>query len=207
MIQRTMKSTDSVLYYDYHAQKLKNQWTFEKAQADLIPFLEELKSNGRILDLGCGSGLDLKSMREAGFEPVGLDASAQMIQFSKELNPEVLLLHKNFLFLTLKEEEFDGVWASHSLSLLSSESAQRVVATCFRGIKRGGVLGIVLEEGEGFYEDRGTDLSGPSRTVYLYSEKAICSMLEQTGFQILKVGRKKSPAFEKAELLILAKRI
>lgn len=200
-----MQIQDSIRYYDHHAPRLHSNWLKEKSPADLVPFLECLKQSSRVLDLGCGTGMDLTWIQKAGHQGVGVEGSSPMIEIAKAMNPNLELLQKNLLFLSLKENEFDGIWANQVFQHFPAEQVQRMIATCFRGLKPGGVLGLVISEGSGSFEDRDGDLSGPSRSIYLYSEKAICSMLEQTGFQIKKIGRKTMSSGP--QMLVLASRI
>ncbi len=185
-----MKSQDSVSYYEYHARKIAENALRVKNPSELLPFLEMLEPKARVLDLGCGSGLDLFYLRKAGIEGVGLEASKTLAEISRSQNPGSEILEKNFLFLTLKEASFKGVWANHSLDHFDPEVVQRTIAVLFRGLETGGALGLVIYEGTAPFEDRDGDLTGPSRFIHPYSEKAICSMLEQTGFKIKKVGRR-----------------
>ncbi len=200
-----MQAHDSIRYYDHHAQRLHSNWLKEKSSIDLAPFLDELKPNSRVLDLGSGTGMDLNWISKASHEAIGVEGSQAMIEIAREMNPQIEVLHKNLLFLTLMESEFDGIWVNQSFQHFPSEQVQRLVAVCFRGLKKGGVLGVVLQEGSGSFEDREGDLNGPSRAVYLYSEKVISSMIEQTGFQIKKIGRKTTS--HGPQILILANRI
>ncbi len=175
-----------------------------------MPFLELLNPVARVLDLGCGSGLDLQWIRRSGREGVGIEAAAARVRIAREQNPGVEIQEKNFLFYSPKEAEWDGVWANRSLHHDSPEAVQRVVASVFRGLRPGGVFGVVVYEGTGGFQDREGDYSGPSRSLYPWREKPLCSLLEQTGFQIVKVGRKPSAPEEGhplPSLLILAKKI
>ncbi len=201
MMESSIKTTDSISYFEHNVQPLHQFWLREKNPADLQPFLQELKPNSRVLDLGCGTGIDLNYISKAKHEGVGIDASSKMIQMAKELNPAAQLINKNGLFLNLKEGEFDGVWANDFFNLFEPEQTQRMVATCFKGLKPGGVLGVIVREGVGNFEDREFDLNGPSRNIHLYTEKQICSMFEQTGFHIAKLGR------QFGRMLVIAKRV
>ncbi len=168
--------------------------------------MELLERGARVLDLGCGNGIDLAWLSKAGFDGEGIDSSSEMVSIAKTIhaNSGVEIQEKNFLFLTLPEAELDGVWSNLSLSELAPEVMQRMLAICFKGVKVGGVFGAVLYEGTGSF-DEGMD--GPHRKIYLYSEKALCSMFEQTGFQVIKVGRKTDANDPQAKILILAKRV
>ncbi len=201
-----MKSLDSISYYD-HQTLTQNGPPMPKDVSEIAPFLDELKPKSRVLDLGCGIGEDLKILAGASHEAHGIEASAVRAALAKRNNPSLEIVEKNFLFLSLKEE-WDGIWACRSLHHYDSEIVQRIIATCFKGLRSGGVLGLVVYEGDGSFEDRAGDISGPSRMIKPYSENAICSMVEQSGFKIKKVGRKPAGLNDPLpSLLILANKI
>jgi len=185
-----MLHDDSTSFYQRHAARLLQHELKHKELGEIVPFLELLRPGDRVLDLGCGSGLDLQALRRAGFEAVGLEGAVARALIARELNPGVEILEKNFFFYSPKEGEWGGVWANRALHHDAPEAVQRVVAALFRGLRVGGVFGLVMYEGTGAFEDREGDLAGPSRMIRPWSEKPLCSMLEQTGFKILKVGRK-----------------
>jgi SAM-dependent methyltransferase len=205
-----MKSADSLPYYESRAQKLALNEIRSKDPSELLPFLQAIPPGSRVVDLGCGAGLDLQWMRKAGFRAIGLEGSAARVRTARELDPEVEILEKNMLFYTPAEGEWDGVWACRSLHHFAPEATQRVVAALFRGLRRGGIFGIVVFEGQGWVEDRGEELDRPSRHIHLWSERALSSMVEQSGFRVLRVGRKAQrpgAGDPHPSLLILAEKI
>ena len=198
-------------YYDFHSSHLHSQWLREKTPSDVLPFMESLEQGARVLDLGCGNGIDLAWLSKAGYTGVGIDSSDEMVKIAKLIHTQsgVEIQQKNFLFLNIVEFEFDGVWANLSFPHLAPEELQRLLAICFKGVKVGGYIGAVLYEGQGKFEDRGfgESLEGPSRFLHLYSEKQLCSMFEQTGFQVKKIGRKQDAHDRLSKILILGQRI
>lgn len=193
-------------YYDYHSSKLHHQWLQEKTPADLLPFMELLDRGARVLDLGCGSGIDLAILSSEGFKGMGVDSSNAMVEAARKIHVHsgVEIQEKNFLFLTLPEGELDGVWANLSFNELAPEVLQRLLAICFKGVRVGGVIGAILYEGAGTVEE---GMEGPIRKLHLYTEKALCSMFEQTGFQVKKIGRKPGVYDQFSKILILAERV
>ena len=201
-----MKSIDSTKYYEHHSKRLEAERLSNQNPTELLPFLQEMKPNSRILDLGCGTGLEIQRILKAGHRVVGLDGAEQMVSLARARNPGIEIKHKNVLFLDLQAGEFDGIWINSLLNHFEPEMVQRVIAVCFKGISVQGTLGLIVREGTGSFEDRTGDLAGPSQYVHLYGEKQICSMIEQTGFRVEKVGRMRTPE-DGDRMLILAKRI
>jgi SAM-dependent methyltransferase len=197
-----MRSHDSVRYYDHHSARLAQLETTADPTL-LAPFLSALAPGSRVIDLGCGVGADLRLLTAAGHVAVGMEASTPLAQAASTTGCEVL--NKNILFWTPMADEWDGVWVNRTFQHLGPEETQRVVASAFRGLKPGGVLGVIVPEGTGAYEDREGDLEGPSRWIHPYTEKQLCSMIEQTGFKTLQVGRRQKETT--SELLVVAKRI
>ena len=203
-----MKSQDSSPYYEHHALNSLGRSELAPDRSELIPFLLEVKTNGRILDLGCGLGMDLELMHRSGHQAVGVEISPKLAELARTRNAGVEILEKNFLFLSLKDSEFDGIWANRSLHHFEAEAVQRVIATAFKGLKSGGVLGVVVYEGSESFQDCGNDHLSPTRWIHPFSENALCSMIEQTGFKILKIGKQKQVApHPLPSMLILARKV
>ena len=207
---------DNSSFYNHQAVDLHQKWLREKSVSDLVPFMDSLIHGGRVLDLGCGTGLDLAWLSKAGFKGVGIDSSSKLVEAAKTIHAQsgVEIIEKNFLMMTLSEAEYDGVWANLSFPELPAESLQRLLAICFKGVKQGGVLGAVLYEGLGSYEEAvmcptaiPNRMAMLIRKIHLYSEQAICSMFEQTGFQVLKIGRQKGANDSVTRMMILAERV
>ncbi len=203
-----MQRTDCQEYYNHHAERIHLRRQEAAKANEMFPFLQELSPGSRVLDWGCGSGIDVGILTRFGHKATGLDFSAPMIAIARQENTNQEFLVKNGLMFTPAASELDGVWINETLNDLSFEQAQRVVGSSFHGLKDHGLLGIIVEEGDGSYEDRSDDLYGPSRVIYRYREKALCPMIEQSGFTVLKVGRSKQLFPNQAQkILILARRL
>lgn len=76
-------------------------------------FLDRLPQGAQVLDWGCGSGCDAKSMMDAGYIVTASNASVAMCAAASELMGRDVL---NDGFAELKAESaFDGIWANASL--------------------------------------------------------------------------------------------
>ncbi len=60
----------------------------------LILLQEAGITNGTVVDLGCGGGLWLKALQDAGYHSVGIDVSEPMLEIAKTESPLSVLIHQ-----------------------------------------------------------------------------------------------------------------
>lgn len=118
----------SVGYYDRHIQIYKHN---NQNPPDLIDeFLDLLRGQSnndknvkrRILDLGCGPGVNTGYMQSKCFQVIGIDPSKKMIEYARKTYPyiEFHVADKARLSFTA-EDSFYGILASYSLIHLIKE--------------------------------------------------------------------------------------
>jgi SAM-dependent methyltransferase len=93
----------------------------------------------RILDLGCGPGRDLATLRDLGHVPVGLDGCAAFVRMARE-HSGCEVLEQSFFELALPRASFDGVYANASLFHVPKASLPRVLAELHDALVPGGAL-------------------------------------------------------------------
>jgi SAM-dependent methyltransferase len=107
-------------YYNHNAKRFIDN-TLNIDMSDLYSrFTKNLPDSGIVLDIGCGSGRDLKYFKNNGFEVLGLEPSEELATFAREYsNCEVLeTLIENFE----TSRVFDGIWACASLLHLENSA-------------------------------------------------------------------------------------
>ena len=67
--------------------KLEFANTYHLAFCDLPEIFAAHMRGNAALDFGCGTGRSTRFLRELGFEPVGVDISAEMVAKARELDP------------------------------------------------------------------------------------------------------------------------
>ena len=92
-----------------------------------------------ILDFGCGPGRDLKTFKDLGHEPIGLDGSARFAEMAREFSG-CEVWHQDFLTLNLPADYFDGIFANASLFHVPSQELPRVLKELYATTKPNGVL-------------------------------------------------------------------
>jgi ubiquinone/menaquinone biosynthesis C-methylase UbiE len=88
---------------------------------------DQLKPNGYILDVACGTGRHMIPLSQQGYRMVGLDISANLLKIAKQRSKEIQLVRGDMRFLPFKPQVFAGVISMDtSFGYLPSEVDDRV---------------------------------------------------------------------------------
>jgi SAM-dependent methyltransferase len=66
------------------------------------------RGSGRCLDVGCGTGVFLARLAELGWEPVGLDESAAMLERARRRGPGIELVQADATAIPFPDGSFDA---------------------------------------------------------------------------------------------------
>ncbi len=102
----------------------------------------------KLLDFGCGPGRDLKTFKDMGHQPTGLEGAAALAAMART-HSGCEVWEQNFLALDLPAAHFDGVFANAVLFHLPSQALPRVLGQLHATLKPGGVLFSSNPRGEG----------------------------------------------------------
>lgn len=145
-------------YYNKNAQEFFNQ-TVKADMSELYDiFLKNLPCNeGKILDLGCGSGRDSKYFLDSGFEVVAMDISEELGKRASEyIGQKVIIQDMRELNY---QDEFIGIWACASLLHLDEDEIIETLRKIFKRLKRDGIVYISFKYGDKNYEKDGRKFS------------------------------------------------
>ena len=138
-----MNST--IEFYDRNADEYFDRTADVTFDEIYSRFLKYIPAGGRVMDLGCGSGRDVKWFCDHGYEAYGLDASRELVsRASDEYDIPV--------FAGLIEEwttstPFDGVWCCASLMHLDDSALEQFFENLKYNLKPGGVLFMSVKSG------------------------------------------------------------
>ena len=182
------------LAFDYarFAEKFRGPEEYVKSgQQFYVPYFAGRRN---VLDIGCGRGEFLETMREAGVPARGIDLSEESVALcrSKGLDAEIADL---FPYLDkLAEGSLDGIFCSQVVEHLPPERLPEMVRLCASRLERGGVIAIETPNPEclaifatHFYLDPTHTRPVPSALLAFY--------LEEFGVGRLEV-RKLAPAID-----------
>lgn len=137
----SQKADEFVAYYEaldrdpYDDGFVYGRSQLESALRDHLPG----RGDGqRLLDVGCGTGHHLAQLHRRGFDVAGVDASPEMLEYARRLNPEADLREADVEHLPFPDASFDIVLCIEVLRYLRDpEPTLREMA---RVLKPGGVL-------------------------------------------------------------------
>ena len=160
---------------------------FDRLRRKFVSYLPE---HARIIDIGCGSGRDVKAFCDMGYDAVGLDASEEMARVArKQLGVNVIT---GDMADWIAEEPYDGIWCCAALLHLHEEEAERFLSNLKANLKPGGVVFISVKEGiETGYDDKG-------RYMRNYTEEDLRERLRISGISIVDIERTEDQLGRKA---------
>lgn len=134
-------------FYEAHAREYFDRTVSADLSSVYDKFLKHVKPNGRILDAGCGSGRDLKALRDRGFDPVGIDASPALAKLATEFSGATCFAMR---LEDLKfDHPFDAAWACASLLHVPKHNLLSVLRRLRRALVVDGMLFVSVKVGEG----------------------------------------------------------
>ena len=110
--------------------------------------IQKLPVSASLLDLGCGSGRDLRHFSCEGFNVVGIDYSYSMLKLAKEFSKGPVICG-DFFHLPFKDRSFDAVWAIASFVHTPRYLISLGLSEIHRVLKHGALLITSLKKGTG----------------------------------------------------------
>jgi len=164
-----------------YASKIRN-FAPEKERERFISFLPK---GGHILDLGCAAGRDSIYFSSRGFHAVGVDLSKKLLAIARKIAPNLTFLHRDIRHLKLPDSSFDGIWACAVLLHLKRKEVLGVLKNCYKKLKPGGTLFVLVKKGDGEADVSEKLSSGESRHFVYYQSDEVQKMLEDAGLSVI----------------------
>lgn len=140
----------TLAHYEQRAQAFWEGTRDHDVSQNIAALLQRIEAPApfELLDFGCGPGRDLKTFKELGHRPTGLEGAAQLATMARAYSG-CEVLHQNFLKLDLPDGHFDGVFANAALFHVPGPALPRVLSALHATLKPGGVLFSSNPRGDG----------------------------------------------------------
>ena len=129
----------SFSYSDYESRLMDPDY-IRMLQRPRVRFFKDCK---RVLDLGCGPGIFLELLKEAGIDAVGADRNEAIVEKARQKG--LCVIHSDlFDYLRGTEEDFDGILCSHVLEHLPFREVVDLIERIDLRLLPGGTVVFVL---------------------------------------------------------------
>ena len=174
-------------YSDYESRLMDLDY-IRMLQRPRVRFFKDCK---KVLDLGCGPGIFLDLLKEAGIGAAGVDRNEAIVEKARQKGLRVI--HSDlFDYLSRTEEEFDGIFCSHLLEHLPFEEVVRLIEKAAIRLLPGGTVVFVLPNPGsirlhlfGFWRD--------PEHIRFYTGNLIASVCEHYGLKVEYSNEEETP--------------
>ncbi len=158
-----------------------------------LEFAGYLPTEGRVLDLGCGTGIPYaKELTDRGFNVTGVDLSEEMVKVASRNVPGA-----RFVQMSMTEipylDDFDGVMSSFSMLLLSPELFNEAARRIVDALVDGGLFYLSLNEPPNTSDNADGEVYVNIMGQGMYSRAYTVEEIEETfkplGFKLVKFHR------------------
>ena len=140
-----MRDDNTIAYYNRVAQEYFNQTISTNMSANLNRFLQYIKPRGFIVDVGAGSGRDIKYFNNAGYHTEGIDASSELCHLAGAYTGIKITCVR--IQDWSPTHAYDGVWANASLVHLSMDEIEEFILRLPVLLVQNGVAYISFKNG------------------------------------------------------------
>jgi SAM-dependent methyltransferase len=125
---------------DYFAFEARMRGSTADVRERQRVYVDDFRTAGPVLDVGCGRGELLGLLREAGIEARGLDADADMVAFARGEGLEVEQADALAYLESVPEGSLGGIFAGQVVEHLPPAALFRLLELGVRALRPGGVL-------------------------------------------------------------------
>lgn len=175
-----MNSESTLDYYNNFANDYFNQTYTTDLSSTWIKFTSFLKKNDLILDLGSGSGRDLKFFSTNKYRIIGIDYSLNLAKLAKSYSNQSIITG-DIRNIPIIEGSFNAIWSIGSLLHISHNKLPNVLLQLKNALISDGMFFSAIKKGSGDL----LDLNG--RFTAFYQIEEWISILNKNNFAIISI--------------------
>lgn len=166
-----------------------------------------LRPGGKVLDLGCGTGLPYdRYLISMGYSVTGVDFSEKHISMAKQNVPEAEYVLNDMTSVNFPECSFDSVTMLYSLFHIPREEHSSLFRKIAIILKPGSLFLVTLGTHDSEYSEEPGWIGGTSMAWNSWSPEQYWKMLKDSGFSVLLRDFEGKPGDEEYHLWALLKR-
>jgi SAM-dependent methyltransferase len=134
----------------------------------------------RVLDAGCGTGINLALLQHQGYEAAGIDASPEALRFCEQRGVRDVR-QAVIQSLPFDDGQFEVIYSFDVLGILEPGDREKALREFFRCLSAGGMLMLNVAALQWLYSAH--DVATHIKT--RFSRRQLCGMLREAGFEIV----------------------
>jgi len=158
-----------------------------------IDFFIDKLNGDKILDIGCGSGRDAEYFANKGLDVIGIDLSNRFIEISQAKVPKAKFIKMDMRNINFPVNSFDGIWSMASILHIPKLEVKDTIIKFREVLKTNGIIYISVKLGEGEKFVKRDRYKGLEKFFAFYTESEMSDLLENCGFEIIKLSLYKVP--------------
>ncbi|KAB1192410.1 methyltransferase domain-containing protein [Haloferax sp. MBLA0076] len=162
--------------YESESDAFVDKYRAESVAALFGDDFYEALAGDRILDVGCGPGVDTETFVTDGFDVVGFDLTSSFVRAARTAVDEASFARGDMRRLPFRDGSFDGVWSCASFLHVPRPDAPGTLREFRRVLADDGVAYLSVKRGE----ESGFDTDG--RYFELYRPEQVRSLVVDAGF-------------------------
>jgi len=169
--------------------EIVNDWLGTAAE------FKQLLPSGRVLEVGCGGGRDAAELLRLGYDYLGTDASAKMVQVVQERLPSAHFEQMSVYDVAKLEQQFDGLWACAVLLHIPKRRIDEAIRPLNRVLRLGAIGMISMKDGNAEeFEVRDKGGTHEERLFVYWSKADFTNVIERNGFRLVNYTYRPSDA-------------
>lgn len=178
-------------YYpqEYYLSSVEELPYIKLLQINQISLVERFKKKGRLLDIGCGSGIFLSQMEKRGWDVYGIEYSQIACEYARDKFGLKNIYRQDIGSIDLANNFFDVVTMWHAIEhfhnpLMALEKVKQL-------LKAGGILIIICPNfsnlAVNIFRSNCYLVEGP-RHLFYFTAHTLSNLLKKTGFKKEKIS-------------------
>ena len=158
----------------------------EFIEIDRQHFIQRLSAGSKILDCGCGPGMDTERFFQLGYDVTAIDLSERFVGLTKERVPGAIVRKMDMRLLEFPPAAFDALWASFSLLHIRASDIRQTLSEFKTILRPGGLFFAAIHRGSRTQWVK-TTISGMESETYVqeWAQAEFEDEVRSAGFTIL----------------------
>ncbi|MCD6294261.1 MAG: methyltransferase domain-containing protein [Deltaproteobacteria bacterium] len=171
-------------YQENHAQYYDQTFNIDPTSF-LIPLARCLHPSGTILDVGCGSGRDMRWLKDRGFQPMEFEGSEGLCALARKHSGRPVI-EGNFETNDFSSMHVDALLLVGALVHVPHDCFSKTLFSILQALKPQGHVLVTMKEG-----NQNSEVMG-GRIFYLWRDESLRKVYDQLNFTVVHFSRRMS---------------